>query len=46
MVKLILRAARKDSSWVNRATLGLLGRESKTVLKISNKPIQTEKRSS
>ena len=26
-----LRAARKDSSWVNRATLGLLGRQSKTV---------------
>lgn len=26
-----LRAARKEGSWVNRATLGLLGRESKTV---------------
>ena len=26
-----LRAARKDSSWVNRATLGLLGRQSKNI---------------
>jgi outer membrane protein assembly factor BamD len=26
-----LRAARKEGSWVNRATLGLLGRESQTV---------------
>ena len=41
-----LRAARKDSSWVNRATLGLLGRQSKTVdSKNIEASTETEKRS-
>ena len=41
-----LRAARKDSSWVNRATLGLLGRQSKTVdSKNIDATTETEKRS-
>ena len=41
-----LRAARKDSSWVNRATLGLLGRQSKTVdSKNIDASTETEKRS-
>ena len=41
-----LRAARKDSSWVNRATLGLLGRQSKTVdSKNIDANTETEKRS-
>ncbi len=41
-----LRAARKDSSWVNRATLGLLGRQSKNVdSKNIDANTETEKRS-
>ena len=41
-----LRAARKDSSWVNRATLGLLGRQSKTSdSKNIEASTETEKRS-
>ena len=41
-----LRAARKDSSWVNRATLGLLGRQSKNVdSKNIEANTETEKRS-
>ena len=41
-----LRAARKDSSWVNRATLGLLGRQSKTSdSKNIDASTETEKRS-
>ena len=41
-----LRAARKDSSWVNRATLGLLGRQSKTSdSKNIDANTETEKRS-
>ncbi|ENU85894.1 outer membrane protein assembly factor BamD [Acinetobacter sp. CIP 102129] len=41
-----LRAARKDSSWVNRATLGLLGRQSKNVdSKNIEASTETEKRS-
>lgn len=41
-----LRAARKDGSWVNRATLGLLGRQSKTVdSKNIEASTETEKRS-
>ena len=41
-----LRAARKDSSWVNRATLGLLGRQSKNVdSKNIDASTETEKRS-
>ena len=41
-----LRAARKDSSWVNRATLGLLGRQSKNVdSKTIDANTETEKRS-
>ena len=26
-----MRAARKEGNWINRATLGILGRESKSV---------------
>ena len=41
-----LRAARKDGSWVNRATLGLLGRQSKTSdSKNIDASTETEKRS-
>ena len=41
-----LRAARKDGSWVNRATLGLLGRQSKNVdSKNIDANTETEKRS-
>ena len=41
-----LRAARKDGSWVNRATLGLLGRQSKTSdSKNIEASTETEKRS-
>ena len=41
-----LRAARKDSSWVNRATLGLLGRQSNTSdSKNIDASTETEKRS-
>ena len=41
-----LRAARKDGSWVNRATLGLLGRQSKNVdSKNIDASTETEKRS-
>jgi outer membrane protein assembly factor BamD len=40
-----LRAARKEGSWVNRATLGLLGRESKTVQVKDEANSDTEQRS-
>ncbi|EKU59952.1 outer membrane protein assembly factor BamD [Acinetobacter courvalinii] len=40
-----LRAARKEGSWVNRATLGLLGRESKTVQVKEQAKSDTEQRS-
>jgi outer membrane protein assembly factor BamD len=40
-----LRAARKEGSWVNRATLGLLGRESKTVQVKEQTNGETEQRS-
>lgn len=41
-----LRAARKDGSWVNRATLGLLGRQSKNIdTKNIEANAETEKRS-
>ena len=41
-----LRAARKEGSWVNRATLGLLGRESQTVdTEEKNEPKTDQQRS-
>ena len=40
-----LRATRKEGSWINRATLGLLGRESKTVAVKDEAQAKTEPRS-
>ena len=37
-----LRAARSDRSWVNRATLGILGRESKNNTEVNTTPQDTQ----